>query len=82
MLTYGQLRHEAAVLEFEYLEVYDPPGWNTWATCTVVEVVVYLGEHFLQTREGRERAAVTGSTLAKVLTQLRRAFEERCRSGA
>ena len=73
---------ELAVSEFStYLQYAAEPGRNTWATCTDLEVLVFIERHYLPAHSGRVSDSVAPSTLASMLSRLSRAFVAHHRAG-
>lgn len=73
---------DSIVAEFEqYLTELDNPGRDTWATCTDLEVLVFLEAHYLQNHDGAYGGDVAPGTLTKAVSTLRRAFNMRHRGG-
>lgn len=73
----SQQRHTAEVGEFEgYLNTYCKPGRDTLLHCTDLEIVAFLHDHYVPVNPGRVHSQACGSTLAKVVSELSRAFVE------
>ena len=74
---------DSIVSEFEvYVAELNCPGRDTWATCTYIEVLVFLQAHYLPSHRGNVDGNVVLSTLRKAISRLKRAFTMRGRVGA
>ena len=74
---------DSIVSEFEvYVAELNCPGRDTWATCTYIEVLVFLQAHYLPSHRGSFDGNVVPSTLRKAISRLKRAFTMRGRVGA
>ena len=74
---------DSIVAELEqYLTELDNPGRDTWATCTDLEVLVFLEAHYLRNHDGAYGGDVAPGTLTKAVSTLRRAFNMRHRGGS
>ena len=64
-----------------FLAGYNSPGTDTVATCTPIEVLIFLEEYYLPQHSGRNNGGVMPGTFDKAIGLLARAFEMQGRSG-
>ena len=64
----------------QYLQQHAVDGRNTWATATDIEVLLFAKDHWVTTHRVRNSSAPAASTLATMLSCLKRAFRARNRT--
>ena len=73
---------DSIIKEFDsFLCGLHKPGRDTWATCTDLEVLIFLEAHYLEQHDGANGGDVAPSTLARAISTLKRAFGMHNRSG-
>ena len=64
-----------------YLRYAAPAGFDTWETCTDIQVLTFAKMHWLPKHHGKVREEVAPSTLKTMFSQLGQLFEARDRCG-